>query len=140
MGQEALVIEEIEAGAKLIASFNDAFPVKVACWVKLADERRWHLYISSDKFDNGDIYSGYEVIQRLTKELDDPFLHLFRVTLIRPDDPLALAASEVHKKFHARLPVNYNWDSLGRIPIDGAYFYALPTRVADPSLAHSTSP
>ena len=115
-------------------------PGQGACWIKFEEERRWYLYISAETLDRLDSIAGYGVIQRFTRELNNPFLDLVRTKLVRPGDPIVPAVEEIQERFQGYLPMNYNGDYLARIPIDGAYIYATAAQVADPALAPSTSP
>jgi hypothetical protein len=129
MDSRPLVAEEIEAGVEFISRFDSAVPVKVACWLKPSDTPRWSLYIASDSFNGGDRRKGYEEIIRITNELQDPNLDMFRIKLIESADPLAKAVFD-HSRRYPGKPIRLDDTFLGNVSVDAAYIYPLPLAVS----------
>jgi hypothetical protein len=130
MGQGTLVIDEGEkdAGAELIDRIGEAWPVKLAFWLKPAESDRWFLYIVAEGIDYSNIDQGYKEVLRRVKEMRNPSFDPFQVKLIQDDAPLARAVMEVHQRYaQVKLsPINYNGHYLGGMSIEGAYLYPLP--------------
>ncbi len=61
----------------------------------------------------------------MAREMDNPNLDQFQVTLISSDDPLARAASDVHRRFKARVPTRIR-DSFGGMSVEEVYIYPPP--------------
>jgi hypothetical protein len=123
MGQGPLVIEQIEAGTEFIYRLNAYVLVSVAFWLKASDEGRWNLYIASDKINDSTKKAAYGEVARVTREMDNPNLDQFQVTLIGSDDPLARAASDVHRRFAARVPTRVRDKSFGGMSVEEVYIY-----------------
>ena len=130
MEPNSLVNDEIEAGADLVALFDKSMSVTVAFWAKLADASQWYLYIASDRIDAVGLDEGYREVHRLTQE--NPGLDLFRVKLIPPDHPLALAALEACRRFPGgRRPVRFQEKVVDALFVEEAYVY--PVSLLAPS-------
>jgi hypothetical protein len=130
MDQGPLVKEEIEAGAQLAREFDRFAPVKVAFWLKEADDPYRYLHLASDRIDEIGLDMAYAEILRILAKIDSPDLDPFRIKVIGGDEPRALAAL----KFANSLPkargmrLNYAW--FGDRSSDDAYIYPLPLPVA----------
>src|SRR3954449_4517715 len=99
MDQGPLVSEEINAGAIMVREFDRYEPVKAAFWLKASDEEQRYLYLASDRIDDTNFDVAYREVLRLANEMRSPYLDPFRVKLIGGEDPLALAALDINKRF-----------------------------------------
>jgi len=129
---KALVNDEIDAGAELVERFDKFMPVKVAFWLKPAEDDSWSLYIAADRVKQDGVAPGNREIVRLCQEINSPYLDMFQVRLIATDHPLALAVFDVHQRYPGRLPIRYNGTMLGGMSIEGAYLYPAPLAAANP--------
>jgi len=127
-----LVNEQIDAGADLVERFDKFLPVKVAFWVKPADEESWSLYIAADRVKQEGVAAGNREIVRICQDINSPYLDMFQVKLISTDHPLARAVLDVHRRYPGKLPIRYGGRMLGGISIDGAYLYPAPVVATNP--------
>jgi len=118
-----LVSEEIDAGAELIRRFDKYMPVQAAFWLKAADENFWYLYIASDRIDDTNFDLGYGEVLRIAGEMKTPYLDPFRVKLIPADNPLARAATDLHKRFPGNTPIRFREQTFGGMPATEVYVY-----------------
>ncbi len=127
MDHEPLVTEQIEAGARFLRQFEKYAPVTVAFWLVESGRRYWHLYVASDKFAGENLYDGYDLVVRITGELQDPWLGpLPRVTMIDPNDPRAQEALARQRRYPGRtLPRVYD-TYFGNVMADEVYLYPMP--------------
>lgn len=131
MDQGPLVIEEIDAGAKLVREFEKYDPVKVAFWLKASDEDHRYLSIASDHIDDTNFDIAYGEVLRLAT-MPSVYFDPFRVKLINADDPLALAAVDIHERYPGRLATRFGGKTFGGLSVDEVYIYPspLPTPVS----------
>ena len=123
MGEELLVNEQIDAGAKFVRDFNDYVPVSVALWVVSADSDDVFLYIASDDIDDSNFDVAYgEVLRRLTGKRSQ-WLDPFQIKLVNSSDPIAQDAIKIRDRYPAPLVTRYGGSSLGGTSIDGARVY-----------------
>jgi len=122
----SLVIEEIDAGAKLAREFEKFKPVKVAFWLKASDEDHRYLYIASDGIDDTNFDLAYGEVLRLATKMHSIYLDPFRVKVISADDPLAKAAMDIHDRFPGRMATRFGGKSFGGISVDDVYIYSSP--------------
>ena len=120
MDQDSLVREEIEAGAELVAEFNKYSPVSAAFWLKPVEDDGWTLYIAPDRLDETNFDLGYGEVLRLTQQTRSPYLDPFRVKLIKADDPLAVSARSIHKKYPGRMASRFRKQEFGGMSVDDA--------------------
>ncbi|MBL8800174.1 MAG: hypothetical protein JNM56_40200 [Planctomycetia bacterium] len=126
MDQGPLVMEEIDAGAELVRAFDKYAPVEVAFWLKASDEEQRYLYIASDQIKDTNLGAAYGEVLRLAQRLSSPYLDPFRVKLISAANPLAQAATEIHRRFPGRLATRFGGRLWGRVSVDDVYIYPSP--------------
>lgn len=126
MGQDLLVIEQIEAGADFVRDFSDYVSVSVACWVNPTEsDDLLFLYIASDDIDDSNFDVAYgEVLRRLSGKRSQ-WLDPFRIKLLNTSDPIARDAIQIRDRYPAKIPTRYQGSSIGGMSIDGAYIYPL---------------
>lgn len=131
MDQGSLVIEEIEAGEKFLRAFNSFFPVKAAFWLKASDDEQRYLYVASDAFETGDLRKVYGEVGRLVRGMQSMWLDPYRVKLVTGDDPLTIAAADIHQRFPGRMATRIGGGRFGGLTIDDVYIYptSLPATV-----------
>lgn len=123
MGEELLVKENIEAGARFLREFNDYRPVSVACWFVPAESENLYLYIASDQIDdtNFDVACG-EVV-RLLQGKNSQWLNMFQVKVANSNDRFAREAIAIRDRYSNPQATRYRGTSLGGVGIEGAYIY-----------------
>lgn len=123
MGQDLLVIEQIDAGDDFVRDFNDYVSVSVACWVNPAESDNLFLYIASDDIDDSNIDVAYgEVLRRLSGKRSQ-WLDPFQIKLVNSSDPIARDAIQIRDRYPAKIRMRYQGSSIGGMSIDGAYIY-----------------
>lgn len=127
MDQNPLVNEEIEGGREVIAIFEQIKPLKVAFWLKSADDEFRYLYLASDEIEGMGRRVDYEQLIHLMNA--KPLLQIdpFRIKLISSENLLAHAAIELQSKFNIATRVARR--QFGDVYAEDAYIYP-PLRVA----------
>ena len=123
MDQDSLVIEETDAGAELVRRFHSYMPVEAAFWIRSVDDGHWTLYVVSKEIDEKTYDLGYGEVLRLVQEMKTPYIDPFQVRLLRGDDPLALAALEIHRRYPGNMATRLGGREFGAIAVEGAYIY-----------------
>jgi hypothetical protein len=129
MDQGPLVSEETEAGAELVRRFHAHMPVTAAFWIKPIDDGRWMLCIASDKIDDANYDLGHGEVLRLAQEMKSPYIDPFQVKLLRADDPLTLAALDIHRRYPGRSATWFGGKEFGGMSVERTYI--CPTSVID---------
>lgn len=130
MDQGSLVIEEIDAGKRLIDEFSQYLPVTAAFWLKASDEKHRYLYIASDSISDSNIRISYEHVLNLVEKLNTPYLDPFRVKLIGSQDALAKSALEIYQRFPGTLSTRFGGNTFGGVSVDDVYIYPQTRRLA----------
>ena len=126
MDQDSLVIEETDAGAELVRRFHSYMPVEAAFWIRPVDDGRWTLCIVSKEIDEKTYDLGYGEVLRLVQEMKETkraYIDPFQVRLLPSDDPLALAALEIHRRYPGNMATRFGGREFGAIAVEGAYIY-----------------
>ncbi len=123
MGEDLLVKERIEAGAKFIRAFNDCFPVSVALWVVPVDTDSVYLYVASDEIDGRNIDVAYGEVIRTMDSVSSEWIDSFDIKLINSSEPLAREALRIRDSSPKRRPTRFRGTSIGGTGTDGAYIY-----------------
>jgi hypothetical protein len=116
----------------LVREFDKFEPVIVAFWLKASDEEHRYLYIASEQINDTNIDVAYGEVLRLANQMQSLYLDPFRVKLINADDPLALAAAEINRRFPGRLATRFGGKSFGGISVHDVYVYPSPLPTAVP--------
>jgi hypothetical protein len=132
MGQDLLVIDQIEAGEKFAREFNDYLPVSVYFWVTPAESERLYLYVASDEINDTNFDVAYgEVLRRVGKL--NQWLDPFQIKLVSSSDPVADSARQIRDRFPDSVSGTYYRGALlGNLGIDFAYIYPPLTKVSVP--------
>lgn len=125
MDQDSLVIEETDAGAELVRRFHSYMPVEAAFWIRPVDDGHWTLCIVSKEIDEKTYDLGYGEVLRLVQEMKTPYIDPFQVRLLRGDDPLALAALEIHRRYPGNMATHSVAGNLVRLPSRARTFIPL---------------
>lgn len=131
MDPNALVMEQLDAGADLIRRFSTKMPVKVAFWLKPTNAAQWYLYIASEKIDDRTLDEGYREVLRLARQNPSPYLGPFQVKLIPGDDPQARTALNVQSWYPGSLATRIDGHPFNESTTEGVYIY--PTSTATPT-------
>lgn len=123
MGQNPLVNELIEAGARFLEEFEKRYPVAVAFWLKGRDESSWNLHIASEKISDAKIREAYGEVHRIPAQLKDVYFDPFDVILRQMDDPIVQYALDSQRRFPARLATVFNVPTFEGVEVEGMYLY-----------------
>jgi hypothetical protein len=74
---QAVVTEQIAAGAQRVEQFDRFMPVKAAFWLKLADAQSWLLYIAGERVAQEGIAPGNREVVRICQQINSPYLDMF---------------------------------------------------------------
>lgn len=121
MAQDILVTE-LEIGERFVREFAQCKPVHAAFWLRESDGDRYYLYIAADDI-GGAGYDGYREVVRLAPQFKSPFFDMFRIRLIRPDDPLARAVIELQEQFPDPMLSRLGPYMLGGQFVEDGYLY-----------------
>lgn len=130
MDQGALVIEQIDAGARFLAEFDKQFPVQAAFWLKESEDGEWYLYVASDQINDHGIQAAYRQVLRIAGNMLDPNFGAFQVKLVGMDDLFAQAALDVLRRYPGRVPTRIRHRNFGGVGVEEAYVYASPITVS----------
>jgi hypothetical protein len=123
MGQDLLVIEQVDAGIDFVRDFNDYVPVSVAFWVQPAESDNLFLYIASDDINDSNFDIAYGEVLRRLQGRSRQWLDPFQIKLVNSSDAIARDAIQIRDRYAAKFPTRYHGSSLGGVGIDAAYIY-----------------
>jgi hypothetical protein len=136
MDKDAMVIEEVESGLRVISALNaDGFDVRIALWVKPAEEGDWFLYLASPIVDEKGPATAYRLVFDTMRKTPDLRIKPLEIRVVGMNDSLAEAALALVKPkvpdspFANQNPspylgpVLFRGGTLGGLSIDGAYIY-----------------
>jgi hypothetical protein len=129
MDQGPLVIEQIEAGAKLVDAFHRRTPLQAAFWLKESEDGQWFLHLASDQISDSNFDLAYGEVLRLLGPGPDMWLDPFQVKVTGTDDSVAKAVLAIQQKYPDRLPTRLRNRSLGGVSVDEVYIYSIPVPV-----------
>jgi hypothetical protein len=128
MDQGPLVIQQIEAGERLIGRFSQYTPVQAAFWLKEPEDSPWFLYLAGDQINDSNFDLAYGEVLRLLSGAPEPWLDPFQVKVIGTDNPVAIAVMDIQRKYPGSLPTRYHGRQLGGLSVEEVYIY--PLRIA----------
>lgn len=131
-----MVNDQLENGARFLEILAaNGYDIRVAFWVKEADDERWFLYVGSPLVDEKGPASAYDFAIQIMRGHPDLRIDLFDVKMVGMKDSMAAAVQNVTKpkvvdaqfaipsaKPYAG-PTWYRGPALGGVSIDGAYIY-----------------
>ena len=136
MGQDALVMGELDGGRELVERLTRAgFDVSLAFWLKETDAGQWYLYLSSPVFDDKGPAVAYRIVMPIVEGMPELGIDPFSIKVVGVNDSIATAARAVIKPripdspFAVKNPKPYAGmtrfagATLGGVSIDGAYIY-----------------
>ena len=129
MDQGPLVVQQIEAGERLIGRFAQYTPVQAAFWLKEPEDTPWFLYLAGDQINDSNFDLAYSEVLRLLSGTPERWLDPFQVKVIGTGHPVAKAVIEIQKKYPGKLPTRYHGRQLGGLSVEEVYIYALPIAV-----------
>ena len=129
MDQGALVIDQIDAGARFLGEFQKYIPVEAAFWLKESDEGEWSLYVASDQITDDNFDVAYGEVLRIAGILGEPHFDPFQVKLIGAGDPLAQAALEINRRYPGPVATRFHGRVFGGLPVEEVYVYPSPIAV-----------
>lgn len=136
MDQDAMVMEQVDAGRRLVAKLGaNGFETEVVFWAKPAEEGKWFLYLASRFVDDKGPAEGYRLVYGVMRADPDPWIEPLEVRVLGLDDSLTQAVRSVikpkpsgspfavqHPKPHQGM-TRYGGSSLGGMSVDGAIIY-----------------
>jgi hypothetical protein len=123
MDQGPLVSEQIEAGARFLAEFENYTPLMAAFWLMASDEDQWFLHVASDQFSEK-VGPAYEVVLRIARQMQDPHFDPFQVKIVQATDPAVQAALSLSTRYPGK-PMRLQGGLFGGSSVDGVYIYPL---------------
>lgn len=124
MDTELLVDDHVEDGRRLLTELaSQGFEISIAFWVRAREEDLWVFYIASPQVGRVSIGDVYRIVYAALGRLTNASITLSNVKLIAPDNPIAVDAMAVRKRFPASIASRYNGKRLGRLAIEEAYIY-----------------
>ena len=127
MGYEALVTEQIKGGAVIAREFDHYAPIKVAFWLRTAEEYAdWELCLASDQIDETNFYEAYGEVVRLSNFLKLPDIDFLRIKVLYGKSPVAEAAARITQEYSSQTGVRLRNQALGDVWADAIYLYPAP--------------
>jgi hypothetical protein len=126
MDTVTLVENQIEAGQRLLDQLDKkGFVVRVACWVKPAEEDRWSLYIATPSVDERGKLEAYRQLTPVLRSLGDDWLTSSDVILVGEKHPIVQDVLDLLRRFPHKTPIRSPRSLLGGIPVEEVYVYPL---------------
>jgi hypothetical protein len=132
MDKGPLVNEQINAGVRFLAEFQNYLPIQSAFWLKESENGRWYLYVASDQITDENFDVVYGEVGRLAEVIRDPNFDVFQVKVIGADDSLAKAVLEMQKRYPGRSPLRFHDKTFGGHNFEEVYVYPQPIPVPSP--------
>ena len=133
MDQGSLVNEQIAAqiaaAGTFLSELEKSVHVQVAFWGKDSEDGRWNLYVAPDQVDETEFYDIYGDVIRISGEMNDPYFDPFQVKLVKWNDPLAQAATDIHRRYPNRAVVRSNTHTFASFRLGEVYIYPSPAAV-----------
>ncbi len=126
MDQGPLVIEQIDAGAKLANEFDRRTPLQAAFWLKESEDGQWYLYLVSDQINDTNFDLAYREIIRLLGRGPHLWLDPVQVKVAGVDDPVAKAVIAIQQKYPGPFATRLRNRMLGGVSIEEVYLYPIP--------------
>jgi hypothetical protein len=126
MDKEPLVEMYVEDGRRVVEHLvAEGIEVKAAAWIRGAEENSWSLYLATPLVHKkGRKRNAYMRILAMLQEITPPLrMAPYAITLIAPDDPVALAVQEIHRRYPGSGSYQYTGASFGGMSVDGVYIY-----------------
>ncbi len=139
MVKEFVVDKQWDAGEEFLRRLSEKqFPIAVAFWAKQPDSDYWYLFIASDRVESSGLREAYGEVMREFPEESRSWFDLFSIKLIRPNDPVAQAVTEVRDRNRvpglAQVMVHHGGPLLGGMAVEDVWIYpAMPATRAAPS-------
>jgi hypothetical protein len=127
MDQGPLVIEQIDAGARLASEFAAQYrPLQAVFWLKESEDGQWFLYLASDHIDDSNFDLAYGEVLRLVGPGPHMWLDPFQVKVTGIHDPVVKDVIELQHRYPGNLSTRLRNRLLGGRNVDEAYIYAVP--------------
>lgn len=129
MDQGPLVIEQIDAGARLATRFGDYATLCAAFWLKESEDGQWYLYLASDQINDGNFDLAYGEVLRLLGRGPHLWLDPFQIKVAGADDPIVKEVVGIQQRYPRNLPTRLRNRMLGGFSVDEVYLYPIPVPV-----------
>jgi hypothetical protein len=126
MDQGPLVIEQIDAGAKLASEFDRRTRLQAAFWLKESEDGLWFLYLASDRIDDSNFDAAYSEVLRVVGPGPHIWLDPFQVKVTGTDDPVARAVIAIQQEYPGNRATRLRDRMLGGISVAEVYVYPTP--------------
>lgn len=124
MDSGPLVAEQVEAGARFLNEFQKYAPIQAAFWLKESDASNAHLCVASDRITDENFDLAYDEVARIRGQLQDPWLDLFSVRVLRDRHrPLVEAVLGLIRRFGGKTPIHLYGQILAGRSVDELYVY-----------------
>ncbi len=130
MDKKPLVVEQLDAGEKLIRQFTQVFPVQAAFWLRERESDEWYLYLASDQITDGNSRAAYGEVLQIVKPGQSLWINPFQVKVVSADSAVAKAAVNLISKYPGKIPTRYQGRHFGDLSVDEVVIYPLPLPVS----------
>ncbi len=137
MGHDALVMDELESGRKLIERLiNEGLDIRLAFWLKRTEAEKWSLYLVSPRaYEMGDS-NVYRFIIPIVKSMPELGMEAFSIKVVGLEDSKATAAWKIinprgqassfeNKRVYPRI-TRISGSTFAGTSIEGGYIYPPP--------------
>lgn len=124
MAEEALVADEVEAGAKLLETLDrQGALMKAAFWLHYPDQDDWKLVLSPREATKGVKSVYFKIGEALrSPEMRDHRLDIGSIKILQPDEPLVKALSQVIRAEGINR-IRFSRNMINGIYVDDAVIY-----------------
>ena len=130
MAQAIFLNEQIEPGLEFVRLFDRAMPVKVAFWLKEAEQDQPYLYVASDAVPAASFDHTYGAVIRVADQVGGYGIDPFDVKVIAGDDRMAQEALSLRVDRPGRRSRHLGSRPLGGAFAEDLYVYPPLSRVA----------
>jgi hypothetical protein len=118
MDTDALVRDNVDAGAALAIGVDAVVPVRSWFWIKEYDVGEWYFYLVSEQ-----TAAAKAEARNILNAHRNAWLDPMQVRAITPDNPLAQAVIEIQTKYPQILPKRFRTTMLGKMYVGDSYIY-----------------
>lgn len=123
MDTSPLVTEDIDAGMEFLRLMDDHRHVKAACWLRAAEDEERYLCVALEGLSVGNMDDAYGEVLRITNSMKEHYVDPFRVKLIPPSDPVAVAVLGIYERFPTRIPTRFDGHLFAGTAVAEVYVY-----------------
>lgn len=122
-----LVAEQFAAGIRFVSELEKTIPIVAAYWLKEEEDSEWHLFVASDRFNDGRVGKAYEEVLRIARAMTNRCFSPFQVKLVGLNEPTAQAIVKYYANHPPRIPYYFRQQEIHGIYVEETCLLKGPT-------------